>query len=541
LFKTIFRWVLKIGVVEHINYMLYKPLLLPQRIIFHLVGYIFSYRRYISLWVLAMCIGAMAWGQSPKREFRGAWIATVSNIDWPSKPGLPAEQQKSEFIKRLDQLKALGCNAVIVQVRPACDAFYASVEEPWSRYLTGKQGQPPFPYYDPLTFMVEEAHKRNMEFHAWFNPYRALVIKGKNPNPPEHVTNKHPDWLINYGTKTYLNPGLPQVREYVTRVIMDVVKRYDIDAVHLDDYFYPYRIANVEFGDQATYNKYGKDFDNKDDWRRNNVDLFISVLNTNIKQVKPWVKLGISPFGVWRNASKDPRGSNTRGGQTCYDDLYSDVLLWMEQGWIDYLAPQLYWEHGHRLVGFEVLQPWWEQNRYNRHMYYGLGVYRMLDATRAPWNSPDELMSQLRDTRYKTKTPGTIFYSTSNFDKISRSVSDSVARFNMCYAFPPQMKWLDSIPPTPPTLTAEQDGKGILLKWFGENPTQEPLRFAVYRFEQGERPNLNKAENIISVLQATQYFDPEYAQHPKCSYIVTALDRLWNESPPSNMVTTPVQ
>lgn len=475
-----------------------------------------------------------SYAQSPKREFRAAWIATVSNIDWPSKPGLPADQQKTEFIARLEQLKAMGCNAVIVQIRPACDAFYNSVEEPWSRYLTGTQGKPPFPYYDPLSFMIEEAHKRNMEFHAWFNPYRALAIKGKNPNPPEHVTRKHPDWLVDYGPKTYLNPGLPQVREYVTRIIMDVVKRYDIDAVHLDDYFYPYRIAGVEFGDAAAYAKYKGDFDNKDDWRRNNVDLFISVLNSNIKQVKPYVKLGISPFGVWRNASKDPKGSPTRGGQTCYDDLYSDVLLWMERGWIDYLAPQLYWEHGHRLVAFDVLMPWWDKNPTERHVYYGLGVYRMVDATRAPWNSPRELMWQLQDIRKKARTPGAILYSTSNFDKLHNGIADSIALFNINYALPPVMPWLDSIPPSPATLYAEQDKKSLILKWTGENPTAEPLKFVVYRFDEKEKVNLNRSDKIMAITQATEYTDPEYGKHPKSKYIVTVLDRLWNESAPSN-------
>lgn len=485
--------------------------------------------------LLCCSIAYMAKAQSPKREFRAAWIATVSNIDWPSKRGLPAAQQKSEFINRLEQLRAMGCNAVIVQIRPACDAFYPSVEEPWSQYLTGKQGQPPFPYYDPLEFMLEETHKRNMEFHAWFNPYRALAIKGRNPNPPGHVTHQHPDWLISYGEKVYLNPGLPQVREYVTRIIMDVVKRYDIDAVHLDDYFYPYRIAGVEFPDGATYNKYRGNFDNKEDWRRNNVDLFVSVLNTNIKQVKPYVKFGISPFGVWRNASKDPRGSNTRGGQTCYDDLYSDVLLWMQRGWIDYLAPQLYWEHGHKLVGFEVLMPWWEANSYGRHMYYGLGVYRMLDAVKPPWNSPRELMNQLRDVRYDTKTPGAIFYSTSNFDKLHNGITDSIARHNRYYALPPVMPWLDTIPPSAPVLVAEaQPGRGLLLKWSGENPTKETLRFVVYRFGENEKIDLNKAANIISVQQETEFLDPVSDRQARSTYIVTALDRLWNESRPSN-------
>lgn len=498
----------------------------------------FSFSKYGMVLTLAcFCAVVSAWGQSPKREFRAAWIATVSNIDWPSKQGLPSDQQKSEFINRLEQLQAMGCNAVIVQIRPACDAFYPSVEEPWSRFLTGKQGQPPFPYYDPLEFMINEAHQRNMEFHAWFNPYRALTIKGKNPNPPSHVTHKHPDWLLSYGTVTYLNPGLPQVREYVTRIIMDVVKRYDIDALHLDDYFYPYRIAGVEFPDQSTYLKHKNGIENKEDWRRNNVDLFVSGLNMNVKQVKPWVKVGISPFGVWRNASKDPRGSNTRGGQTCYDDLYSDVLLWMQRGWIDYLAPQLYWEHGHKLVGFEVLMPWWEQHAYGRHMYYGLGVYRMLDAVKPPWNSPKELMSQLRDIRNEGKSRGSIFYSTSNFDKLHNGIADSIARHNRYYALPPTMPWLDSIAPSPATLTATVIKEGLQLQWSGENPTKEPLRFVVYRFAPGERMNLENSANIISVQQNPSYTDVQYAKHPKSSYAVTVVDRLWNESRPSNVVT----
>lgn len=498
-----------------------------------LVIHTFRPKAFIVLFsLLLLCSSADA--QSPKREFRAAWIATVSNIDWPSKPGLPADQQKAEFIARLEQLKALGCNAVIVQVRPACDAFYNSVEEPWSRYLTGTQGKAPFPYYDPLTFMIEEAHQRNMEFHAWFNPYRALVIKGKNPNPPDHVTHKHPEWLVNYGTKTYLNPGLPQVREYVNRIIMDVVKRYDIDAVHLDDYFYPYRIAGVEFGDQDCYNKHKRGFDNKEDWRRNNVDLFVSELNKNIKAEKPYVKFGISPFGVWRNQSKDPMGSPTRGGQTCYDDLYSDVLLWMREGWIDYLAPQLYWEHGHRLVAFETLMPWWDSNAAQRHMYFGLGVYRMLDATRPPWNKPDELMWQLRDIRYKGKTPGFVLYSTSNFDKLHNGIQDSIARHNISYAMPPTMPWLDSIAPPPPILSGVIRDKGLLLKWTGDNPENETLRFVVYRFDEKERVNLNRAESIVSIQNAITYYDAEYRKHPKSKYVVTVVDRLWNESAPSN-------
>lgn len=481
-----------------------------------------------------------SFAQSPKREFRAAWIATVSNIDWPSKPGLPAEQQKAEFISRLDQLQKLGCNAVIVQVRPACDAFYNSVEEPWSRYLTGKQGQPPFPYYDPLPFMIEEAHKRNMEFHAWFNPYRALVDKNKNPNPPDHVTRTHREWLVNYGTKSYLNPGIPEVREYVIRIITDVVKRYDIDAVHLDDYFYPYRINGVEFGDEATFRTYGYGFENKDDWRRNNVNLFIADLNLSIKSIKPYVKLGISPFGIYRHASKDPRGSDTRG-QSCYDDLYSDVILWLEKGWVDYLAPQLYWEHGHRLAPFDVLLPWWERYSKNRHIYYGLPVYRMVNARSGIWSTDDELFAQMKDIRNTTHTPGIVFYSTSCFDKISPAVSEHVGTFNKNYAIPPAMPWLDTTIPPAPRLVAIDTTGGTLLQWAGNNPIKEPLRFVVYRFSGGERVDINKPEHIISIQRETKYLDEDAKNCRKCKYVVTVLDRVWNESEPSNVAAPGVE
>lgn len=497
----------------------------------------FQIARQIVLLVVLFFIATSTYAQTPKREFRAAWIATVSNIDWPSKPGLPASEQQKEFIDRLDKLQALGCNAVIVQVRPACDAFYNSVEEPWSRYLTGTQGKPPFPYYDPLTFMLEEAHKRNMEFHAWFNPYRALTDKNKNPNPPDHVTKKHPEWIVNYGPKAYLNPGLAEVREYVIRVIMDVVKRYDIDGVHLDDYFYPYRIANVEFPDQLTFKNCSRGYTDKEEWRRNNVDLFVAELNKQMKQVKPYVKFGISPFGVWRNASKDPKGSETRGGQTCYDDLYSDVLLWMREGWIDYLVPQLYWEHGHRLAAFDVLLPWWENNTYNRHIYYGLGVYRMLNATKGAWAGTKELLWQIKDIRYTTKHPGVVLYSSSNFDKLNNGIKDSVAKYNTYPAFPPTMPWLDTTVPPAPNLELEPYTKGVLLKWSGQNPLNEPLKFVVYRFNKSERIDLEKTSSILAIVPDTEYFDKDGDNGKEYRYIVTAVDRLWNESRPSNAVT----
>ncbi len=494
--------------------------------------------RFYSYFFLCLLLALQSFARAPKREFRAAWIATVSNIDWPSKPGLPAVQQQKEFIERLDMLQRLGCNAVIVQVRPASDAFYKSDIEPWSRFLTGRQGQPPFPAYDPLEFMVEEAHKRNMELHAWFNPFRALTDAKKNPNPANHYTKKHPDWLVTHGGKGYLNPGLPEAREYVIKVIMDVVKRYDIDGVHIDDYFYPYTIPGVEFNDAAAYQKYKQHFTNRGDWRRNNVNLFVSTLSANIRTTKPHIKFGISPFGVWRNASQDPAGSATRAGQTCYDDLCSDVTLWAEKGWIDYLAPQLYWEHKHKAAAFEVLLPWWEANRHNRHVYYGLGVYRMVDATRPPWNNTRELLWQIEDIRETAATPGYVLYSTSNFDKIRIPIADSLAKHTATFAFPPIMKWKEQTPPPPPTLKAIPSSEGTLLKWSGTNPGGGIIRFAVYRFVNGEKPDLENAENIIALTQEPQFLDKNANNYERCTYVVTALDRLWNESKPSNPTET---
>ena len=490
--------------------------------------------RTAGVFLFALLFTTTLHAQSPKREFRAAWIATVANIDWPSKPGLPAIEQQQQFIARLDELKALGCNAVIVQVRPVCDAIYDSKIEPWSRFLTGRQGEAPFPYYDPLVFMVAETHKRNMEFHAWFNPYRALMDSKQNPNPPKHVTRTHPDWIIKYGGKSYLDPGIPEVRDYVISVITDVVKRYDIDAVHLDDYFYPYRVANVEFGDAKTFSKYGAGA-NKDDWRRNNISLFISLLNTNIKHLKPYVKLGISPFGIWRNSDKDPEGSNTKGGQTNYDDLYADVLLWMQKGWVDYLLPQLYWEHASHAAPFPVLLPWWFGHCYKRHVYYGLAAYRMMNAGTGAWAGVKELLWQLHDIRNQCPNSGYAFFSASSFDKLKAPIKDSLQNSFARYpALVPAMPWLDSIAPAPPILKVTAAGNGATLKWEESNPQKEPLRYVVYRFTNNEPVNLERNDRILSIQQGNEYTDPEEKRYKQCVYVVTALDRLWNESKPSN-------
>ena len=362
---------------------------------------------------------------------------------------MSVEQQKAQFIHLLDMHQHNGMNAIVVQIRPAGDAFYPSQYEPWSEYLNGKQGLPPTPYYDPLAFMIEETHKRGMEFHAWLNPYRAVFNIHTSSISPSHITKIHPDWFLTYGNIKYFNPGLPQVREHVARVVKDLVTRYDIDAVHMDDYFYPYRIAGKEFPDEKTYRQYSRGL-NKEDWRRSNCDSIIKLLFETIRNNSTRVKFGISPFGVWRNKDKDPMGSNTRAGQTNYDDLYADILLWLRKGWIDYVVPQLYWERGHKLCDYDILLDWWNAHTYGRQMYIGHAIERA--GSNAAWRDKNELPNQIKRLRTYSGTQGSVYFNSRMFEKNPNGWSDSL-RLNY-YALPallPPMKWIDSIPPLKPS------------------------------------------------------------------------------------------
>lgn len=361
--------------------------------------------------------------QNGKPELRAVWIATVSNIDFPAKPTVSSDIQKAEFIRIIDMHKNNGMNAVVVQIRPATDAFYPSPYEPWSQWLTGTQGQPPVPYYDPLKFMIEETHKRGMEFHAWMNPYRAVFNINGSSIAPSHITNVHPEWFLTYGDKRYFDPGNKDAQKYVTAVVRDVVSRYAIDAVHFDDYFYPYRIAGKEFPDAGSYNQYGRGM-NKDDWRRSNTDSIILMLSKAIKEENKKCQFGISPFGVWRNADKDPAGSNTKAGQTNYDDLYADILLWLRKGWIDYVAPQLYWEIGHPLADYETLINWWNNNTYGKNCYIGIGIYRA--GSNAAWKDKTQLPRQIDMLRSKPNINGMIFYNSKTFEKNPNGWNDTL-------------------------------------------------------------------------------------------------------------------
>jgi uncharacterized lipoprotein YddW (UPF0748 family) len=402
-------------------------------------------KQTLTLLLLLLLNFFFAGAQSPLYEFRGVWIASVDNIDWPQKKQYNVDSQKTEFIRQLDMHKANGMNAVIVQVRPATDAFYPSPYEPWSQWLTGEQGKPPSPYYDPLAFTIEESHKRGFEYHAWCNPYRANFSIGKASIAEAHVTKLHPEWFLAYGNTLYFDPGNKEAQAWVVMVISDIVKRYDVDAIHMDDYFYPYRIAGKEFPDTASYRKYGNGM-NKDEWRRSNVDSIILKLSLAIKNEKPWVKFGISPFGVWRNKSQDPEGSETQAGVTNYDDLYADILLWTKNKWIDYITPQLYWEIGFKRADYTILLDWWSKHTYGRHMYIGHGIYRAFE-NNPPWKIKTQLPRQIQMLRKYPTIQGSIYFSSKTFYRNPNGWNDSLR--NNYYKTPaliPEMEWLPKKP-----------------------------------------------------------------------------------------------
>ncbi len=487
--------------------------------------------KVFTLLLLFLSSAAIA-GTPPKYEFRAAWVATVNNIDWPSRPGLGAGQQKQEAITMLDMLQKNGINAVIFQGRPAGDAFYPSELEPWSRYLTGTPGKDPG--YDPLAFWIDQCHKRNMEFHMWCNPYR-VAQHSNEPLASSHVAFKHPEWIINYGDKLYFNPGLPETRAFIAEVVRDIVSRYDIDAIHFDDYFYPYPITGVAFPDLQTFYQYPGKFKNKpiEDWRRNNVDETIQLLSRVIRKTKPWVKFGISPFGVWRNMADDPRGSLTMAGTTNYDQLYADILKWQQNGWIDYVIPQLYWQIGHPSVNFELLCHWWSNNRFNRDLYIGQALYKAeANSTVPEWRQADQLTRQIRMMRQIEGIKGGAFYSAKHLQRDLMGFQDSLQKNLYCYpAIVPPMKWIDDKAPQKP---ARLRKRGQDIRWRADKTKREmdrPIRFVVYRNKAGEPFDPADPRSILLITRAKQIrLEKSEGEEEKYEFRVSALDRLNNES-----------
>ena len=395
------------------------------------------------------------------REFRGAWISVVaSNQDWPSAPGLPVAQQKAELISLLDRAAQLHFNAVILQVRPSSDALYASPIEPWSERLTGTMGMAPQPFYDPLAFAIQEAHKRGLELHAWFNPFRARHPLAKSPVAPNHVTKTHPEWVREYGAQFSLDPGEPAVREYVLRVVMDVVRRYDVDGVTFDDYFYPYPVTNalgrkLDYPDDASWRKYGlRSGLVRDDWRRQNVNQFVQSVYQSIKAAKPWVKFGISPFGIWRPGNP-PQGK----GMDAYTNIYADSRLWLASGWVDYLAPQLYWPIDDSPHSFPVLLNWWaSQNVKGRHLWPGLD-----DAKVGKEWRPEEIARQMETARQPSAGGEIHFHLRDVLDK--PAMANMVRASYLQPALVPASSWLGSFSPGKPKISATTTGTNLVVRW----------------------------------------------------------------------------
>ncbi|WP_375418325.1 glycoside hydrolase family 10 protein [uncultured Hymenobacter sp.] len=489
----------------------------------------------------------------PKRELRGMWIATVENIDWPNQRGEAPEQYRREYRRLLDAGQRAGLNAVFVQIRPASDAFYKSRLEPWSKWLTGQQGRAPAGDDDPLPFLIREAHQRGLEFHAWFNPYRATMDSVTTRLARNHPYRQHPEWFLRYGGQLLYNPGLPEVRRHIMAVILDVTRRYDIDAVHFDDYFYPYPVSGKVFHDEAAFRDHNPDsLRSLADWRRQNVNILIRDLHDSLRVTKRWVKFGISPFGVWMNKSAHPDGSDTRAGQPSYSNLYADSRLWLKEGWIDYILPQLYWSTKFRLVPYATLLEWWTRHHYGRHLYIGHGTYRMLESTRSDtaWRNPAELLRQIQLNRtFGEESSGSVFFSAKSLLANPLRTTDSLRLSLFKYpALVPPMPWLDAVPPRPPvSFSLRRLRQFVSLTWLPGPPAPDgdaATYYVLYRFGPGETPTPNDPRRILRVLRpettgaAVTYVDTTARPAQAYAYYLTAVDRLHNESPPVRLLST---
>lgn len=463
------------------------------------------YRALLASFALFTLI-QFAFGQPsglPKREFRGAWVATVANIDFPSAQGLSKERFMDEWTQTVDLLQSSGFNAVLAQVRPTGDAFYFSKISPWSKYLSGQQGKPLDESFDPLVFMIEESHKRNLEFHAWLNPYRASMDTNTVTLSSMHPYKHHPEWFLRYGGKLYFNPALQDVRNYITEVVNEIVIDYDVDGIHFDDYYYPYPAAGELFPDAQDFVKYGFGFVSIEDWRRHNVDMMIAQVSSMIKVSNPEVKFGVSPFGVWRNASKDPAlGSATRAGINTYDDLYADVRGWLQKGWVDYVAPQLYWNIGFSAADYEVLMHWWEQHSADRNVYIGHAAYKIGVNQEPAWNNGLEIPKQIRLNRQTAGINGSIFYNYTSLRKNPFGLMDSLQ--NNYYKVPallPELSYMKLPQPRAPEVAKPKRLKkgGLKFNCDLKNSDNIARTLVVYRFEDRLPGDYNNPVNILQI------------------------------------------
>ncbi|MCL1867716.1 MAG: family 10 glycosylhydrolase [Paludibacter sp.] len=495
--------------------------------------------RFFLLTLLICCttVSLSVFAQHKKFEMRGVWIATVANIDFPSKQGLTSAEQQQEIVQLLDDLASNNINCIIMQVRPTADAFYPSPLEPWSHWLTGQQGKSPFPFYDPLDFIINQAHKRCMEVHLWLNPYRVTMNENINSLSKDHLFFKNKNIFVKYGNKYYFDPGLDQTRKFLNTVVKDLVERYDIDAIHFDDYFYPYPEGKADFPDGQTFKNFPRGFTNKADWRRNNVDMIIGELQNTIKSTKAWVEFGVSPFGVWRNKSKDPRGSETQAGIENYDDLYADILKWLKEGNIDYVTPQLYWEIGKKVADYRVLIKWWAENSCGKNLYIGLYASGLKVNNAAAWQKPNEIARQLALNEQIEQIDGAMFFSARPFVSNLQGLNDTL-RSNY-YKYPalnPINRNIEGkFSAQVQNLAMVKDSKNTVLVWNKNQITEDGTQtayYVVYAFKGKKIGDMNAPENIIAKTQDNMLNLNSLKQslHGRYTFVVTSVNRFRIES-----------
>lgn len=496
---------------------------------------------FIKILLLIIIFGSPStlFGENPKREFRGAWLHVIGQSQWMNKN---VAQQKEYIDQQLDLLQQAGCNAVIFQVRPTADALYISELEPWSYWLTGKRGKAPSPLWDPMEYAIGASHKRGMEFHAWLNPYR-VTSNAKETLSSDHVCNKEPHRFIKFNGQTFFDPAYPENREHICEVVKDIVRRYDVDGIHIDDYFYPYPANGKKFeNDDASYKKFGKGME-RNAWRRHNVDLLIEQLYGTIKEEKEWVRFGVSPFGIWRNKKNDPRGSESSGLQN-YDDLYADVLLWAEKGWIDYLAPQLYWTLDLKAAPSRHLAQWWNDHCHGVDVYIGQDVQRTMTNADPGNNDTNELDTKVKLSRRLPNVKGNVWWHGYWVTENLKGVADSLAlKYQSTIALPPEYGKKNVKPDVVRNLKLVKNKGQVFLTWDtktqkDKQSSEDPIRFVVYQFFPEEKIDINDPEAIISLTPYNTVLVEDLSSGPSaegCTFVVTSLDRMNRESEPMSV------
>lgn len=458
---------------------------------------------------------------APMREFRGVWVSSVGESSWLLRTGTDVVAQKAELIAIMDRAELLKLNAVIFQVRPQCDALYESRHEPWSEFLTGTMGRAPQPFFDPLKFAVEEAHKRGLELHAWFNPYRALHHSSKSPIAANHISKTRPELVHSYGRYLWLDPGEPAVRDHIINVMLDVVRRYDVDGVHIDDYFYPDPIRGADgsvadFPDDGSWKRFGAGGKlSRDDWRRENVNKLIERLYRSIQSAKPWVKFGVSPHGIWR-----PGNPPQIQGSDNYSTIYADSRKWLANGWLDYCAPQLYWSIDSKGQSFPVLLRWWsDQNPKSRHLWPGLNSHKV----GSDWKS-DEIVNQVRVTRKQPGVSGHIHWNMSRLMPGQSGLGEALQR--QVYSQPaliPAMSWKPGSAPSTPKLTVKALGDDVFRAEWSAAGTNKVWQWVL----QTRKGNQWTTEILPAQTVSRQWRLPSLE-----AIAVTAVDRVGRTSPP---------